>query len=83
MQLYKLLRLGKEGYRNKVDNQMEVAAFLRHKLMEMKRPDGKPRFEILDTLDDCCLPVVGARLNNADGSMKYDDIDFQHALAER
>ena len=83
VQLYKLVRLGIEGYRNKVENQMKVTAFLRHKLMEMKRPDGKPRFEILDTGDDCCLPVVGARLNNADGCMKYDDIDFQHALAER
>jgi glutamate decarboxylase len=83
VQLYKLLRLGKEGYRSKVENQMKVAAFLRHRFMEMKRPDGLPRFEILDTGDDCCLPVVGARLNNEDGSLKYDDIDFQHALAER
>ena len=75
VQLYKLVRLGMEGYRQKVENQMKAAAF--------QRPDRKPRFEILDMGDDCCLPVVGARLNNADGSMKYDDIDFQHALAER
>jgi glutamate decarboxylase len=83
VQYYKLLRLGKEGYRDKVDNQMKVAAFLRKNLKEMKRPDGQPRFEILDTGDHLCLPVVGARLNNADGKLKYDDIDFQHALAER
>jgi len=48
----------------------------------MKRPDGKPRFELLDNGDTKCLPVVAARLNNADGCLKYNDIDFQHALAE-
>jgi glutamate/tyrosine decarboxylase-like PLP-dependent enzyme len=83
VQYYKLLRLGKEGYRNKVDYQMKVAAFLRKELSEMKRPDGKPRFEILDTGDSLCLPFVGARLNNTDGRLTYDDIDFQHALAQR
>jgi hypothetical protein len=71
-----------EGYRNKVSNQMAVAAFLRKKLKEMKRPDGKPRFEMLDCGDSKCLPVVAARLNNKDGSMKYNDIDLQHALSE-
>jgi hypothetical protein len=76
------LRLGLEGYRSKVENQMMVAAFIRSKLREMKRPDGLPRFEFLDGGDSKCLPVVAARLNNEDGSMKYDDIEFQHALAE-
>jgi len=72
-----------EGYRAKVDNQMAVAAYIRSKLSAMKRPDGKPRFEILDGGDTHCLPVVAARLNNPDGSMKYNDIDLQHALEER
>lgn len=60
---------------------MSVASFIRTNLCKMKRPDGKPRFELLDS-DDCCLPVVAARLNNADKSLGYDDIDLQHALAE-
>jgi len=78
------MRLGREGYKSKVENQMAVAAFLRSKLKEMTQPDGTPRFDILDTGDTCCLPVVGARLHNPDGrKMKFDDIELQHALAER
>jgi hypothetical protein len=70
-----------EGYRNKVANQMSVASFIRSSLRKMKRPDGKPRFELLDSETDC-LPVVAARLNTADTLISYDDIDLQHALAE-
>jgi len=77
------LRLGVEGYRNKVANQMKAASFIRQFLREQKRPDGKPRFELLDHGDEHCLPVVAARLNNADGAMNYNDIDLQHALYER
>jgi glutamate decarboxylase len=82
VQMYKFLRLGLQGYRSKVANQMHVAAFIRSQLREIKRPDGKPRFTMMDTGDIHCLPVVAAQLNNADGSMSYDDIDLQHALAE-
>jgi len=71
-----------DGYTSKVHNQMKVAAYIRSELREMKRPDGKPRFEFLDCGDSGCLPVVAARLNNADGAMTYDDIELQHALAE-
>lgn len=83
VQMYKFLRLGMAGYQAKVDNQMRVAAFLRSKFRAMKRPDGKPRFKILDSGDTHCLPVVATQLNNDDGVLAYDDIDLQHALAER
>jgi len=59
---------------------MAVSAFIRSKLALMQRKDGKPRFELLDNGDTKCLSVVAARLNNADGCLKYNDIDFQHAL---
>jgi len=80
VQFYKLLRLGKEGYSSKVANQMNVAAYLRNFLKELKHPSGKHRFEILDGGDTCCLPVVAARLN-PEVQLQYDDIDLQHALS--
>lgn len=60
---------------------MKTAHFLRDRLKSLKTPDGTPKFEIVDCGDEC-LPVVGARLNPELGR-NYDDIDFQHALAER
>lgn len=82
VQLYKFLRLGRPGYRSVMENEMAVAAFIRAELVKMMHPSGKPRFQILDGGDEKCLPVVGARLN-PDCGMNYDDIDLQHALAER
>jgi glutamate decarboxylase len=81
VQYYKFLRLGMEGYKQKVDNQMAVASFLRDRLKAMKFQDGRPRFQVLDDSDGHCLPVVAARLN-PDGDISYDDVDLQHALAE-
>ena len=81
VQFYKLLRLGKEGYKNKVENQMGVTSYLRHFLENLKHPSGKDRFQLLDGGDTCCLPVVSARLNPELG-LHYDDIDLQHALSE-
>ena len=75
------MRLGKEGYMAKVENQMAVTSYLRHFIANMKHPSGKPRFQMLDGGDTCCLPVVSARLN-PDLGLHYDDIDFQHALSE-
>jgi hypothetical protein len=66
---------------NKVENQMGVASYLRHFIANLKHPSGKPRFQMLDGGDSCCLPVVAARLNPELG-LHYDDIDFQHALSE-
>mmetsp|Transcript_20035 Transcript_20035/g.33913 ORF Transcript_20035/g.33913 Transcript_20035/m.33913 type:complete len:607 (-) Transcript_20035:474-2294(-) len=81
VQFYKLLRLGQEGYMNKVENQMGVTSYLRHFLSNLKHPSGKPRFQILDGGDTCCLPVVAARLN-PELNLHYDDIDLQHCLSE-
>lgn len=81
VQFYKLLRLGKEGYISKVENQMSVASYLRHFLAGLRHPSGKKRFQMLDGGDTCCLPVVAARLN-PELCLHYDDIDFQHALSE-
>lgn len=80
VQYYKLLRLGKQGYSSKVSNQMSNAAYIRNFLKELKHPSGKPRFEILDGGEACCLPVVAARLN-PEVQLPYDDIDLQHALS--
>jgi len=81
VQLYKLVRLGRPGYKKLADNQMEVAAYIRQELEAMKHPSGQPRFVMIDGGDKHCLPVVGARLNPA-LNLAYSDIDLQHALSE-
>ena len=82
VQFYKLLRLGKEGYQQKVDNQMEITAYIRHFIKNLVHaPSGKKRFQMLDGGDTRCLPVVAARLNPELG-LHYTDIDMQHALSE-
>jgi len=82
VQFYKLLRLGKEGYKQKVENQMSVTAYIRHFISNLAHePSGKKRFQLLDGGDTCCLPVVAARLNPEIG-LHYNDIDMQHALSE-
>lgn len=81
VQFYKLMRLGKEGYMTKVENQMKVAAYLRKFISNLTHPNGRKRFQILDGGDTCCLPVVSARLN-PDLGLHYDDKDLQHALSE-
>jgi len=80
-QYYQFLRLGMDGYKKKVDNQMAVSKFLRDRLKAMKFADGRPRFHIVDDGDTHCLPVVGARLS-PEGGVSYDDVDLQHALSE-
>jgi len=80
VQYYKFLRLGQEGYRTKVAQQMKTTKFLRDKLLSATH-NGQPRFEIVDAGDEHCLPVVAARLNPA-LRLKYTDIDIQHAVAE-
>lgn len=70
-----------EGYSQKIENQMKIAAYLRHFIKNLKHPNGQPRFELLDGGDTCCLPVVAARLNRGLG-LHYNDIDLQHALSE-
>jgi len=60
---------------------MKVAKYIRDFLKKLVHTNGKPRFQILDGGDSCCLPVVAARINPELGLL-YDDIDLQHALAE-
>ena len=48
VQYYKLLRLGKEGYMQKVENQMAITAYLRDFLRNLTHPNGQKRFQILD-----------------------------------
>ena len=82
VQFYKLLRLGRAGYRALCANMMANAKTIRDGLKAMRHPaSGKPRFVMLDHGDDACLPVVAAMLNPALG-LPYDDIDLQHALAQ-
>lgn len=57
VQFFKLLRLGKEGYMKKVENQMSVAAYLRNFIASLTHPSGHKRFQILDGGD-----VSGSRL---------------------
>jgi len=74
-QLYKFLRLGVEGYRVKVQNQMAVAQYLRDRLRQV-RVGEKPAFEILDASDEGpCLPVVAARLNKS-LNLGYNDVEL-------
>ena len=56
-EFYKLMRLGKEGYMTKVENQMKVAAYLRNFISNLTHPNGQKRFQILDGGD------VGFELN--------------------
>jgi glutamate/tyrosine decarboxylase-like PLP-dependent enzyme len=76
------LRLGWDGYRSKVHNQIQNAKYIRDRIKKMQSPEGKPWFEIIDCGDIHCLPVLGARLN-PDLDLKFDDIDIQHGLTER
>lgn len=47
-EFYKLMRLGKEGYMAKVENQMKVSAYLRNFISDLTHPNGQKRFQILD-----------------------------------
>jgi len=80
VQFYKILRLGMEGYRSKVDNQMNTSRLIREGLENMTFK-GKKRFIILDQGDEGCLPVVAAMLN-PELNLPYDDIDLQHAISD-
>ncbi|CAJ1388459.1 unnamed protein product [Effrenium voratum] len=84
VQFYKLLRLGREGYYSQVNNQMCVAQYLREGLLSVKEGSGSV-FTILDAVgmssQKVCLPVVTAMIN-PDLGLPFDDIDFQHVIAQ-
>lgn len=81
VQYYKFHRLGMEGYRSTVDNQMANTKFLRDSMKAMTF-NGKPRFQMLCDGDTHCLPVVTACLH-PDLKLDYDDIDFQHVMVAK
>ncbi|CAJ1412797.1 unnamed protein product [Effrenium voratum] len=84
VQFYKLLRLGREGYTGQVENQMSVAQFLREGLQSIQH-NGESVFTLLDAVgmssQKLCLPVVTAMINPELG-LPFDDIDFQHVVAQ-
>jgi len=80
VQFYKFLRHGRLGYQNLTDNMMHTSKFIRDRMKEMKAPNGKTIFRILDDGDQACLPVVTAMIDK-DAELPFDDIDLQHVLA--
>jgi len=83
VQMYKFLRLGRDGYTKLCASQMAVAAMIRRGLAEMLHtPTGRPLFTLLDAGDKGCLPVVAAQFNKELG-LPYDSTDLQHVLSER
>ena len=92
VQLYKFLRLGKFGYRRKVQRQLDVTRQFRSMVQDLKWSNGVPIFEICDgsgSANDnepaCCLPVFAARLNPAlrkERHLQFNDHSLQHAMGE-
>jgi len=85
VQYYKLLRLGRSGFKAQVDNQMATAAYLRCGLSAMMH-EGKPLFTILDACraeneQKLCLPVVAAMFN-PELNLSYNEINFQDVVAQ-
>ena len=59
---------------------MQTLKFIRDRMKEMKAPNGKIFFRILDDGDQACLPVVTATVDK-DAELPFDDIDLQNVLA--
>ena len=59
---------------------MHTLKFIRDRMKEMKAPNGKIFFRILDDGDQACLPVVTATVDK-DAELPFDDIDLQNFLA--
>lgn len=82
VQFYKLLRMGRAGYKQQVENQMNTCEYIRKCLKQMTR-NGKPRFIIIDAVEQSeqklCLPVVTAMFN-PELELLYDSIDFQDVM---
>ncbi|KAL7573185.1 hypothetical protein ACA910_018845 [Epithemia clementina (nom. ined.)] len=90
VQLYKFLRLGKFGYKRKIQRQLDVTNQFRKMARELKWSDGEPIFEICDgsSPDEehpVCLPVFAARLNpelRKKKHLHFNDHSLQHAMGE-
>ena len=77
IQAYKFLRLGMQGYRQKVQNQLRTTAFFRNKMRALKWTNGEPLFEICDPDQEPGLPVFSARIN-PNLELDFDDFHLQH-----
>ena len=80
VQFYKFLRHGKLGYQNLTDNMMNTTKFIRDRMKEVKSPNWKIYFMIIDDGDQVSLPVVTAMIDK-DAGLPFDDIDLQHVLS--
>lgn len=81
VQAYKFLRMGMEGYRRKVQNQLATCMMFRNKMRAMTWTNGEPMFEISDADEEPGLPVFSARINPK-LNISFDSIDLEHAISE-
>lgn len=83
VQAYKFLRMGMQGYKQKVQNQLDVTSHFREKMRALKWTSGEPMFEISDADDEPGLPVVSCRVNPKLGLAPHiDDFSIQNAVGE-
>ena len=71
---------GKLGYQNLTDTMMNTTKFIRNRMKEVKAPNGKIFFRILDDGYQACLPVATAMIDK-DAELPFDDIDLQNVFA--
>ena len=79
-QFYKFLRHGKLGYQNLTDNMVHKSKFIRDRMKEVKAPNRKILFWILNDGGQACLPVVTGMIDK-EAELPFDDIDLQNVLA--
>jgi len=63
VQMYKFIRLGKEGYTANAERMLKLASYLREALREMKTKEGKNRFIMYDS-PYWTVPVASCRVNH-------------------
>jgi len=81
VQAYKFLRLGMQGYRQKVENQLHVTSVFRERMRKIKWITGEPFFQISDADEEPGLPVCALRVNPA-LDVEFDNFSIQHAVGE-
>jgi len=81
VQAYKFLRMGLDGYKRKVQNQLETTRNFRNKMRSLMWTNGEPIFEISDPDEELGLPVFGGRVNPKLG-LAFDDFNLQHTVGE-
>jgi len=74
--------MGMQGYKQKVQNQLDVTSHFREKMRALKWTNGEPMFEISDADDEPGLPVVSCRVNPKLGLAPHiDDFSIQNVSA--